>query len=284
MPDFLSNLVDRALGQAPVLERRRRFLFEPPSETGGLNSPIQIPSLQQVEEPVEPAETPAVPQVPSPKQQARPRSRARRQPPVPLASSADITEPRSSEMAEANATQNTTTRRPTLPATPRTEFREERIERDATPVHRVQQHRTRVEGIETIIEREVPVSQTSTRNAPRAESLDRQEPSLQTLSLPAPSVAAPSTKDNRIRELEERLETIRDRKPAAISSKPIEQGLKPARTPPAKRLSPASEPMAPEIRVTIGRLEIRAVAPSPPQTVRAKSAAPRLSLEAYLGS
>jgi hypothetical protein len=187
-------------------------------------------------------------------------------------------------MAESNASQNITNPRPALPAVASTALQEERTERAATRVNRVHQPPARVEGIETIIEREVPVSQTSTRNAPREESLDRKEPSLQTLSPPASSAVAPSTKENRIRELEERLETIRERKPPTISSKPIEQGLKPTLTPTAKRLPPTSEPMAPEIRVTIGRLEIRAVAPGPPQPVRAKSAAPRLSLEAYLGS
>lgn len=234
-----------------------------------------------------------VPDVRSPDREVRPRAGARRQPLSPLASSADIRDPSSDEVAESNASQNIARPRPALPAVPSTVFPEKKTERAAMPVDRAQQPPARVEAIETIIEKEVRVSRTTTRNAPKEESPDRTRPSFQTSAPPGPPAPRPSVSQSPTREAGERrtslrlpereIPNLRDHKSRKTSSKPLEPALKPVAGSVPRAAPSTPPPIVPEIRVTIGRLEIHA-ATAGPRPLRAKSVGPRLSLEAYLRS
>ncbi|HEY4588516.1 MAG TPA: hypothetical protein VII86_04790, partial [Thermoanaerobaculia bacterium] len=68
---------------------------------------------------------------------------------------------------------------------------------------------------------------------------------------------------------------------AALRQEPPLPGV----TPPSPRAEagPAAAPASePTIRVTIGRIEVRAAAPAPPPAPAPRPAAPRLTLEDYL--
>lgn len=284
MTDFLSRLVDRALGQAPVLERRRPSLFDPQPQTGGLNSLIQGRSEEPVEESLlEPAKVPILPAAHSLDRRGPPASRARKPRGGHLESSVGPAEPGLEDIAHPHATGEMNQPRPASPLMPSKEFREEKAERVAAPVNPIERQPRRLEVIETIVEKKASISQAATRNAPRAETPDRTRPPIQTLSPPAQPAELSRTRKNRIHELEKNLEAIHDHKPRPLSSKPIEPVMKPA-IPKAMPGPPAPAPITPEIRVTIGRLEIRAVTPAPTRAARARPAPPRLSLEAYLRS
>lgn len=62
---------------------------------------------------------------------------------------------------------------------------------------------------------------------------------------------------------------------------PVSPGIPPQVTP-ARTALPLSQPEAPTIRVTIGRIDVRAVAPPSPQPPQAKPVKPNLSLSDYL--
>jgi hypothetical protein len=288
MTDFLSNLVDRALGQAPVLERRRPSFFEVQPETEGLNSPIQGISPKPVEESIfESVEAPVLPAVHSPDQEGRPASRARRPPRVPLESPVGPAKPGLGHVAQSKATQEINRPPPTSPPMPTIlpKAREEESKRVALPVLRVEQQSPRVAVIETIVEKEVPISEAVTRSVPRAEAFDRTRHPIQIFPPPTQSTTFPKIDPDRICEITAHRETIREPRHRDRSSKLMKPVSKAVIFPIAKPQSPVPSPVAPEIRVTIGRLEIRAVTAALARPVRAQQpASPRLSLESYLRS
>jgi hypothetical protein len=287
MNDLFASLVDRSLARMPVLERRQPTLFEP-----AIDAAFSEPSLQEKVNFVE-SESPAQESKQTPKNTA----------PSPQPSS-------TLEAPEAPSVETRPARRRSVRDTPATE---EDIERkqlapvSATPVKETRKHEeptrdvnpspvaapktltlTPEQRIETIVEK--TFEREVLKEQPSAEPAIKE---IQTFTQP-----------NLQQKPTDRAEAISTQPPAKVEVKHLPspkeataiKPLAPKNPPPQRDIPPRmraaaraeakrrTEPAAPIINVTIGRVEVRATTPANGKTHAARPAGPRLTLEDYLRS
>jgi hypothetical protein len=143
-------------------------------------------------------------------------------------------------------------------------------------------------------EQEVENPRSATRSLRSQAPSD--EPPIASSSLLAPrarSLAAPSVESGQGTESRVYRPVAQERRTKGVAAKPTQAVVQPVLLP-LPRPAPVSSrprpltirepaPVAPTIQVTIGRIEVRATAPTAP-TRAVRSAAPKLSLEDYLRS
>jgi hypothetical protein len=286
MSDFLSNLIDRALDRAPLLERRRPARFEPGQEMmGAATSPFENAEMRGEEI-------------------AGSHREAERTSGSPMADGRTIisppVSPRSSlpESVEVLTTSGEgASPQRTLPPIPATPFppgpnAAARHRETDRPHNRDEIIRTRL--IETIVEK---------RNEPAPSTSSKPEVGRKEIPPPSPSGQGNPLRPLIIQTIErERPDSARPRRGGeraeAPSSMPLRAKPVPAPQPTvAERAQPRMnhsprpapgeqqrQPALPAVQVTIGRLEIRAVSSAAGPPRRTRAAAPKLSLEAYLQS
>jgi len=264
MSDFLSSLVDRALGRGPVLQRRRASFFEPTTDAIAIDVPLSI-------EP-QPAEVSA-------------RMTGAGAPPAAL-------EPASSARAQVAASSRETS---SAVQRPSAEHAASSVPREGPPEPRTPSAPVQAvppRGVETIVERVVEragrpgvaegsrVDPSQIRSAPTTLTV-RSVPTVADGAIASGPMSVPGSREASSR-----------REAPALRELPVPR-IEPSGEPQAPRVVPRPElrmpewgrdaaPPAPTIQVTIGRIEIRAM-PSPTAPARGKGpAAPRLSLEDYL--
>jgi hypothetical protein len=265
MSDFLTTLIDRSLGLAPVLERRKPSLFEAPR---GAKQPSPETSADLEAD----APTPHATAAPSPSQPSAPRDE--HAPPLRPA-------PESHTRNEIRAE---------IPAAPAPHPERLQYQHPLEPVA-VQSDEgpratPRIEHtleLETIVEREVV---RTFHAAPAVAELSRQtSPPPSYKDAPAPSPAAPVRNEPRT--------------PAKPQASPQAKFTIASHAPPLPRptVPPAVTPRAtrqrdatrapeppPAIHVSIGRIEVRAAESPTAPPRRTRAFAPKLSLDDYLAS
>jgi hypothetical protein len=282
MSDFLSNLVDRALDRAPLLERRRPARFEPARERIGAGISVFGDAGTRREE------------VAGSHREGEEPNESR------TADGRTITPPPASpwgsrlEPVEVRTTQgNDPSSQRTLPTAPAKSLEPvpnglARLGQTDQRDSREEIFRTRL--IETIVERKIE-QQPSTGSTPEVErNNDTPRP---------PSVPATPMRPQIMRAIEREppnlprsLGTGKARAPSVPGpAKPVPspQPAAAAHAQPRMTHSPRPAPgehqrpsAPPAVQVTIVRLEIRAVSPAAGPPRRTRAATPKLSLEAYL--
>ena len=259
MSDFLSRVLARSQGQAPVLQRRRASLFEPQPAVAQVESPASRPASPQ-----------PAPSAPLSREPAAVMERAPIQP-FPVAVRAP---------AELDATPVS---RSESPVRSREQPREPAEERGTVLVE---------VGLGPPIAAPVARPMAPSFEASVAPPVVTPGAPLARPSAPAPAVTPPVRR--RAGVPRPGSETIPRAGSEAVAPAPRPTVVTPLPRPPlssARGLTrrPAapvmtSAPPAPAIQVTIGRIEVRAVqSPSAPAR-RQGPAGPRLSLEEYLKS
>lgn len=296
MTAFFSSLVDRAIGSAPVLERRRPSLFEP--RPGTRVGAVGVAYEWRPDEPHEVgiAEISEIPDRPVVSRDAVPLEPLKtRTPAAPL-----------TEANPTNAPVHVSNAKVTL-AAPENSTASEESHREPTPqddekktVRRELTPSVRV--IETIIERKVERSRIDDQPAvtPKAKE---PTPAFSSPDAPtrSPLNAAPAQPlqpvENipqktevkitpRAAERRSELESLLPGRQKVAETRPLR--LRPLASEMSARVQPsfareASLP-APTIQVTIGRIEIRATPPPSTPVRAARSATPKLNLDDYLRS
>jgi hypothetical protein len=291
MADFLSKLAGRALGVEPVAQPFVAPMYAPGPELlagapDGTAHDVESVAEDDAEAPSAPADLPAA-LVPSlepepPKQpvvvrtQAGPRELAMEQ----WVEGEGIAE---EEMpleptGRARARQLAVSGDP--PASPRASRDQPRSA--SPPEHAEQEPDSEGDG-------ELPTPRAA-QPAPRREKGGRQpglpadetEPAAPTLPVSAPLVGEESVAGG---PLPVRVEVREAAAPWPAPSLPAPPGLPGAGEPDRHKREEQGEPPEPAIRITIGRVEVRAVMRTPPKPAPAESPAPpRLSLDEYLRS
>lgn len=301
--DFLTNLLDRALERAPVLQRRRPSLFEPMPDTVALGVMPWGKSLGHGEE--EPnsemeswelQDAPALrPVVPTPRhtaaQAAMPMSESTGldsiRPEAPIRPVAPIKNEARHESHQEAAL-------PPLPAqaAPKSANALPPLPAQATPKS------VRVVApfvVETIVEKEVEKPWPAIHSAHPAEGKTITPVIVAPLSPPAVrSPVAPTSKRDQTGEIRATpREVSHKREMETISAKllrpvgpsvfsPLPHQLLPVVRSPSMIVK--ETPPAPTIQVTIGRIEVRATSPSPATPKKAPLKPAAMSLEDYLRS
>jgi hypothetical protein len=292
--DFLSSLSERAVGQAPVLERRRPALFEPVVGSVPLDETRDVVALRETTAEVVARKPASVQQSPGlgaplaeanaidrlPSSQAINTTRAENSPAEPNA----VLESNSKRRADDSSATLIVERR--VEAAPREESRPSSRDR-RTPIGPPEMN-SPLRVVETRIEKEA-VSALANEKDSRFEPKDKgNEPSLrQQPSTVTPVVRHPRNKPDVETRIETRVEN--NNEPLLprhdLKSPPIMRLPQPAVPRVASRRLAAPKlnapPVPPTIQVTIGRVEVRATAATPAKPAR-PSAKPTLSLEDYL--
>jgi len=285
--DFFSHLLDRALEQAPVLQRRRPSLFEPTDAAGVSPALMGKAGGYGEEEPTAEMELWEVRDAPAfqPTTAMPRRAAARSVMPIPESTGLD------SVRAEE----------PMRPVTPTGSEARQESRRETTPPSRPAQatpQSVRVVAssvVETIVEKEVEKPWPAIRSAHPSEGRTITPVVVAPLSpSPVRPVVVPTSRRDQPSETRATpREVSRKREMEAASARPA-QAAAPSSAPlphlpfPVVR-SPSvpvreAPPPAPTIQVTIGRIEVRATPPAAAPARAARSATPRLSLEDYLRS
>jgi len=253
MSDFLSNLVERALGRAPVLERRQPAIFEPAwaGEEFHLLDRGEDPLLSREEEPRGAASFPELPRrTPAPEAE-RPTSLPREK------ESVRSIVPRAVRLAEEQSIETVKTSAALVSPN---ESRKENVlppeaDRGTDPAP------APIRVIERVLEQEVMARPSPARPTLHAHAA---------LLTPASSLRAACESEREI--LATPPSSLRPARESERKSLPTHETQTPA--------SGAAVP--PPIQITIGRLEIRASTPAPSPAPRRRIAGPRLSLDDYL--
>lgn len=255
MTDFFSRLLDRAFERAPVLERRRPSAFEPAAELPPTAEPPHVAGAQAPVIWPAPAAASAPPPRPAVTEPQPPRAPAA---PLPVTSRA------SAERAPAPAAARRPDPQPSPPSAPRP---------------------AAASG---------PLPAPDLRSSPAASARAPDAPP-RTTNTPLPVSAKPAPAAEPARPWQQAAQAVvrtlagdaRVPRAAPVASSGAIQSPPPA-TRRAMRAAarPAPPPAAPPVQVTIGRIEVRAIAgTSATAPVRAtRAAAPRLSLDDYLRS
>lgn len=274
MSDYLTHLARKALGREPVLQPRLPGLFEP-SDVGGMMGEA-APRSEGLTEAEPPARTAAA-RAASP---LRPGEVALPATPASRPHPASIRLPRGEEWAREASPAPASSNRPTpaveataaIPEVPghlswphRPHDGRSRLEplskpaaesaRPDPPKARSAEHSThRPPPARAVVSASTPVDRLSVHGTPRVERLRPSRPEVS--APPARATAAP---------------------PSAVPAPP------PVRSVPRAARIPASPPAAPPIRVSIGRVEVRLVAPpAPPSPSPPSQPKPAMSLDEYL--
>ena len=270
MNDFLSHLVDRALGSAPVLQRRRPSLFETPAHVAELR-PAPTESLEREDF----AEV-----QPTPMRVRKHRAEARNERPLPesLENAAEA------PVVERDRPVEFTKPQPIIQPAPETQTFPAKVEHEASVREQPPRERTReletIRVVEKVIEREVierqPVIEARSNDA-------EEKPAPQILKV-VQSPPEHHSVEPKIRRSKPEPEGSPVPKAKALALPVILPFPRPATR--ERAFSPASrpQPAPPTIQVTIGRLEIRASTPSAPPRRQPRPTEPKLSLEDYLRS
>ena len=283
MNDLFASLVDRSLARMPVLERRQPTLFEP-----ALDAAVSA-ELQEKENFVE-SEPPARPLKQSAKNPAPQPSSKPDEPDAPALETRPARRPRGRE-TPAPEQDVVTTQLASVSAEPVKEPKPSRPEEPVKPSViaapkplTLTPERTIETIVEKTIEREVIKEQatedpaikeiqTSVQQILQPQPSHRNEgkpaqqpPKVEVRHLPAPKEATP-------------IKPLVPKNP--IRSQPTLPKMRAVSRADSKR--PAA-PLAPVINVTIGRVEVRATAPTTSKAQTARPAGPKLSLDDYLRS
>lgn len=276
MSPFLSGLIERASGAAPMLERRTRSLFEP--EPGAAATPVStaMESSETVESPpplLSPAtrSNQAVPAVPTPAARAA----AENTGPDPAPPRRRRAAPAIEAAAVGSEPAPVPLPPPALkPATLRTRF-EPRA--DAAPLEHppaavaappvTSVLKAKPMAAPAVVEPHTPVEKPALRREPRKPEAG-EDPSLRlrALTRPRPEPAAlPQTAH-----------------PVPESQRAVAPSVLLARV--AQRSLPQAEPanQPPPVHISIGRVEVRAASGAPERSRERKPGGPRLSLDDYL--
>lgn len=248
MSDFLSGLVDRAAGRAPVLERRIAPRFEPPRDRMGLGQdPMVQPPLEEIFE-----ET-------SELQSAPPRRRK-------------VAVQRDNEKAAESRNPA-----PLLPVSKASPGRENRTESSINPPKAAEK-----------VERVSADSSTVERSLDRISTTRRDEPVRPAKPLATPSIAADRAKLDYVRSARPNAALPAQERGtfSKVEGRPILQPvIRPAVTPRAPQVIVQRErKSAPTIQVTIGRIEVRTASGPAAPSPAPRSGGPKLNLEDYLKS
>lgn len=261
MSRLFVRLAQRATLTAPVLERRARALFEPVGATG----PAMLQTIDS-EAPADRAVAPNVTPVPPP---------GRTRPPEPARSTASLDSPREpTRPAEPEAPAKPARRAVAPPAI---------ADPAPSPSRRTPHVEMRLAATEAAPPRPFAGTPPSLRPRP---------------ATPAPGGTSPTERrievSRTVREAApDRAPPMREPRPAAPPPRPEAVLQPPPRSAPVAQLArararaealPSTAPAAaaPVVQFSIGRLEVRAAAPAAEKRPPARSAGPRLSLEAYL--
>jgi hypothetical protein len=283
MTDFLTGLLDRALDRAPVMERRRHSLFEPAPENLRLRTPL-LPNVwqQSADEPtrefeIAPTREPAGWRVPAP---SRTGARGKDAPNVhsesletqPASKPAIAAVPDVSAIRELNRPAETKTPErespivgKPLPAPRRAEIVEKRLVEDsrrALPANHTKQHESGPTAANSLIRTKIET--VSARPGADSESpRETRKLATETSRQPQPS-SAPAAKVV----------------PQPLFAAP--RGSRSLRAPAVTIRETHSAP--PAVRVTIGRIEVRATSPAAAPGRAARNVTPKLNLQDYLRS
>jgi hypothetical protein len=257
MADFLSHLLDRALGQASVLERRRPSMFESPAPDIPLG-----PDIRPVES--------VAPDRPATLQPAA------SQPAVQTIR--EIWEPAPATIVAPATWIAAPNPQITVPPQPQRIKSTRIVERELLP-GTVTIDRTR--EIETIVERRMQTILPAVTLTPAPTDVPETAETPQPL-IPEAASRTPSGVESRTIVMHPQLpvpSTIATHTPAL----PVPIATRPAAP---RKEAPLERPRPPEapapIHISIGRIEVRAAQPVAATARRARSFAPKLSLDDYL--
>jgi hypothetical protein len=298
MKDFLSSLLDRALNRAPVLERRRRSLFEETPDAPGLGAiPLRESGPPGEEDIAAELEAPKIQDVPA----SGPTRSAFDRVPSALPAMRPSDGPGLESTGPDHIPSQVTPSEIEGPRTPRQEAVLPRPKQEPQAVSGANAPLRVAVPASSLVDPPPPVTNTIVERAmerPRptirptqSEDLVATVPSSSPSSRP---IVVPATRIDEPRETRthERATQESDAtEPLSRSAKPTTPPvlLPPSRStfPPA-RLQPGAArglPLPePTIHVTIGRIEIRATPSSARPLQTARPAGPKLSLEEYLQS
>lgn len=262
MADFLSNLVARTLRQGPMLERRRPSLFEVPRALVGTVQPDGLDDVEATLSARPPVPTPAAPRAPISEQ--RPVAESPVPPPPSRQTDGSLEAPRSeirwAVRQEATAPVPNVIQRSV-------HLSEQRIVPERTVLREKQEslRETLQTYRESIVSRERVETRTVVREA------------LPSPRLQLDATAFPPSQVSRVVD-----RVIARERPAAQK-----QAIPMHTAPPRRDRSPVppaaiTEPAAPSVSISIGRVEIRAAQPGAASTRAAKPTGPKLSLDDYL--
>ncbi|WP_263381634.1 hypothetical protein [Granulicella arctica] len=265
--DFLSGLIGRAFEQTPVLEKRRRSLFEPDS-AGARLSGAWMESAQEAGAEEHPAE---------------------REPQEIYAERAlKSHEGNESGAAAVNPAQPSVQRSERPRPSARVERQEVAVERPAPGALQPSVPAPRSQPVPALVERRVEHRVERQRTlVERHETRVEQQPKVPG---PAKMPELMRAKATEARFSQEKPQTDATRAPRDTASPaPPKRAMQPAppapqapRVPPRSRAVPAeTTPALPNIQVTIGRIELRAPQSAPKPAV-SRAAAPKLGLDDYL--
>lgn len=298
MTDFLSSLSERAVGLAPVLERRRPSLFEPVPGSAPLDHRHDDAAFRETTTEVVSEKRTNLRQ--SPGQVGPPAdsnandgwrlSRNRRRDTIRKENSSTqpnaLSENRANRRAEESPSTLIVEKRVEAAARedPRPSWRDRQV--PIGPKEMNQQSRV----VETRIEKEiVRAPQTKEKEfAPKSKDKRNETSSRQEPAPVMPAVRRYRAKADVKTEVETRAEKKieplvprHDFKPSPITRSPqFAVPRVPSRWPPASKLN--TPPAPPTIEVRIGRVEVRATNAAEPAKSATSSAKPTLSLEDYL--
>lgn len=313
--DFFSNLLDRALERAPVLQRRRLSLFEPMPDTRGFSAMPWGKSWEHGEEepasdvkPVGIQDAPALPPTaPTPHRAAVSR------PAMPMPESMRLNSVRSEEtirpVAPAGDEAKRKSRREaalppleqatpisvraTVPQVVETSVEVENALEQPGPAVRFVQPSEGRSVVETIVEKVVEQPKPATRSAHLSEG-KTEKPTVVTLPSPLPvrPVVVPTIERDQTGETRAVRDASQQREADAALTRPAPPATPPVLLPSPRPPLPVvrsqsvlvreAPPPAPTIQVTIGRIEVRATSPSPATPKKAPSKPVAMSLEDYL--
>jgi hypothetical protein len=249
--DFLSGLLDRAQGRAPVVERRRPALFEPPRPASG-DSLVEA-SLEAAPAYSEPHATAYARDLTAPPPAPRP--------PVPTGTTLSAPPVQPAPLVEP-----VPARQPAIPAHP------------APPAHQPRPQESLITRTihETTVAREPAQPAVQVRIAqPPPAPVPPVAPVRATATAPVPGQPSPRP------DSPAPAPAIQPRPPA-----PRVATQNPARPPAPSQIARASiqRPGSPEptIHVTIGRIEVRAMPPAVPASRSPRPNGPKLTLDSYL--
>jgi hypothetical protein len=283
MSDFLSDLLDRAWGRAPVLQRRRPSRFEAhDGRDGQLSAPVNRIS----EDPVAAVEAvPDVADAPGPLQRTdpvAPRQRSRpavsevnERPEEPTAALHRLAPDPPSQVPAPEPRQVPGA----APAEPPAARRVEAIER------RVSRPRARAELAPETSRSDEPSAIDRATSTPAGQSPGARPGSAGPLAVSADRDGQRDVQQGRPQDNSPGPPPVRPETPSGArwsepTLRPATPLAHPSHAPVARHAPPE-----PTIQVTIGRIEVRAVsAPSSPTARAGRVAAPKLNLEDYLKS
>lgn len=277
--NLFASLVDRALGRAPVLQRRRPALFEPARNAVLTTRDNPIDSLRE-EQSYSEAESPAPREMTSRVLPAEPdEPQANSQPNItstvtPRANDITILEEQPAFKSSAPVANESDETQRSAP------IREQTLTPE--PAQQLSKDHTSslAPSLETIVENK-PGAQVALQKPEPGQPLDEID-----LVADAPNDAQPSIVNNvvvlrAIAQASRQIDESRVLKPVQQRRPTRQQMQRSARIHSQSQPAQLEAPAPPTINVTIGRVEVRASTPAK-RAESARPAAPKLSLEEYL--